>query len=758
MNRTLSLLATIATLVAACAPSTPPAPIATMRPADTPLAFRPQPLADAPQPLPGGPYTHQVQSATSADGLTWALDNRVLIEHASVPAAIVTPEGKIRLYYVDASKTPENVNCAESPDGGATFSVLNCTIANRAGDKAVDPSIVRLSDGRYRLYYYAVTGRIDATSQHAIYSAVSTDGVRFTQEKKVFEYAGAVDPDVFWTGAEWLMYVFASQENRTIIARSGDGLDFEYAGPLGLRNWGTTAPIKLADGRFRLYGFKQPEMNVVGSFISSDALNWTQESGTRLTVPAGQQITDPFVVRLPDGLWKMYFKVQGDAPVYQAQPPTTNVPRAMVTIAIGAPLAGKTIQPLLGVNIGPIPSGESGNADVTNGYRQIGVNLVRTHDFYGPLDMSTLYPDRTRDPAVPQSYDFAASDPVWQAMVDGGFEPYFRLGDSWNNAQPPANASERANWVKAAVQVIRHYREGKWNGFKTKFRYVEIWNEPDNQQFWQKPHTPAEFFQLFAETARALKQAFPDLQVGGPGLTPAGALAPAGNKYTQDFLDYMKKNNVPLDFFSWHIYSNDPNDYANAAAFYRAALDRHGYQGAASHITEWNTETKRDAKDALALRAGGKGAAILTAAWINLQEQNVAASLIYRGTDPSIRTPEFYGIFYADGKPKRVALAFSLWSKLVAHPNRLSVTASSSPTLRVLAGQNDAGEIALLVANPTDAATTWRVNLSDGRRLADFKATLWQVNDASDQIQMVALSGATVNIAANTVQLLVLSR
>jgi hypothetical protein len=234
----------------------------------------------------------------------------MLIDHASVPAAIVTPEGKIRLYYVDASKIPENVNCAESSDGGVTFIVLNCVIANRSGDKAVDPSIVRLPDGRYRLYYYAVTGRIDAMSAHAIYSAISSDGVRFTQERQVFEYTGVVDPDVFWTGKEWLMYVFASKENETIIARSGDGLNFEYVGPLNPRSWGTTAPVKLNNGRFRLYAFKQPEMNSIGSFISSDALTWTQETGTRLSAPTDKRITDPFVVRLPSGVWKMFFKVE----------------------------------------------------------------------------------------------------------------------------------------------------------------------------------------------------------------------------------------------------------------------------------------------------------------------------------------------------------------------------------------------------------------------------------------------------------------
>jgi len=115
-----------------------------------------------------GPFFHQIYSASSSDGLRWTFDNILLLDHASVPAAVVTPEGKIRIYYVDATERPENTNCAESSDRGLTFKVLGCTIANRAGEKALDPSIVRLPDGRYRLYYLAATGdpRRDGPALH----------------------------------------------------------------------------------------------------------------------------------------------------------------------------------------------------------------------------------------------------------------------------------------------------------------------------------------------------------------------------------------------------------------------------------------------------------------------------------------------------------------------------------------------------------------------------------------------------------------
>lgn len=256
----------------------------------------------------GGPYFHQVLSASSPDGLRFTHDGAVLLEHASVPAAVVLDDGRLRLYYVDASTRPENVNCAESLDGGRSFAVLGCTIAWRSGVKAVDPSPVRLPDGRLRLFYYAPdTQSPGAPGRHSVYSAVSADGVAFAEEGLAFTWEGLVDPDVFWSGREWLMYVFALGQT-TLMAHSDDGRNFTYLGPLPLEGWGTTAPVRLPDGRLRLYAFDQPRAQVVASFLSEDGLAWTREEGLRLEAEPGFQLTDPFVVRLPDGSWKMFYK------------------------------------------------------------------------------------------------------------------------------------------------------------------------------------------------------------------------------------------------------------------------------------------------------------------------------------------------------------------------------------------------------------------------------------------------------------------
>lgn len=415
------------------------------------------------------------------------------------------------------------------------------------------------------------------------------------------------------------------------------------------------------------------------------------------------------------------------------------------TLTLGEPSG--VLRPLLGVNIGPIPAGDA-TVDLTEAYHVAGVTTIRTHDYYGPLDMATLYPDQDADPASPASYDFGASDAVFARILAGGFEPYLRLGDSYSAAPgyPPAvprRPRNAAHWVKAAVEVVRHY-ESLARSARRPLTRVEIWNEPDNARFWDG--TREEFCALYVAAARAIKSAFPHLLVGGPGWAPSGALAPNGRAFTRAFVAAVASAGAPLDFLSFHVYSNDPETYRGMARFYRAALDGAGLTAVPLDVSEWNTETRNaTAAEALELRTGGRGAAIVTAAQIVLQEEGIVSSCLYRGPDPSVNAPQFYGIFHADGRPKRAALAFSLWKRLADHPERLAIAAErlAGPALYAIAGRDAAGEIAVLVANPSSAAAAFRVARRDG---AVTQLLVEEVSDAAETIVSRPVTGDTVGV------------
>jgi DNA/RNA-binding domain of Phe-tRNA-synthetase-like protein len=87
------------------------------------------------------------------------------------------------------------------------------------------------------------------------------------------------------------------------------------------------------------------------------------------------------------------------------------------TLVVGG-ITGRTIRPLLGVNVGPIPAGnDPNNANLTNAYRHIGVTLIRTHDFYGPLDMAKMYPSINIGIAVIKGVNIKKTDPELKKVL-----------------------------------------------------------------------------------------------------------------------------------------------------------------------------------------------------------------------------------------------------------------------------------------------------------------------------------------------------
>jgi len=425
-----------------------------------------------------------------------------------------------------------------------------------------------------------------------------------------------------------------------------------------------------------------------------------------------------------------------------------------VIIRIGGPDGG-AIRPLLGVGGGPLPPRWCGDCpDLAEDYHAIGVTMIRTHDMGGPLDMYVMYPDQNADPHDPASYDFAASDRAFAAIVDNGFEPYLRLGDSMGSAPgfPPLERrapTDPENWTEAAVEVVRHYDEISREA-GVALRYVEIWNEPNFKEFWDA--SPREFYELFADTASALKAEFPHLMIGGPGLASSGgALTPEVEEYTERFLDYLQQHGTPLDFLSWHVYSSDADVYAELASFYREQLVSHGYAEAESHITEWNT-AMRGEDETDAVRNTSRGASLMSAAWIALQGSNVSVSTFYRGDEN--RQNGNMGLFYPDGRIKPIALAFSLWAEIAAHPERLAVTVEGEG-LTALAGADEGGEIAVLIVNPTGEPISWKVEFNPSNPTAGV-AKLYQVSNASEELETFSLESPTAEIGAYTVQLLVI--
>ncbi len=363
-----------------------------------------------------------------------------------------------------------------------------------------------------------------------------------------------------------------------------------------------------------------------------------------------------------------------------------------------------TIRSLLGTNRGPYeyrrPAGKA-PVDLVSSYRFLGIDFIRTHDFYGPTDWYVMFPRWEADPEDPRSYDFSSSDVRIRTICGNGFKCLFRLGTSWKGRNPrpindppgtlrdasgnvvhKADSRDFKKWGEICAQVVRHYTKG-WNeGFRFPIRYWEIWNEPDlRSQFWTG--TPQQYYKLYEEAARAVKKVDPALKVGGPACT--GALR---KEYVEDFIRYCRDNEVPLDFFSWHSYGGrgrfNPYNYAEAAKRIRQALDSFGFKETENICDEWNAGIGPGLfsdKPAACPYYASTLAAFL--------DSGVTKAFQYCGDmHPGLGLHD-----RKSGEPKRCAYAFAAWKLLLQTPVRINADGSDKRGYAVVAGKSADGKL-----------------------------------------------------------------
>lgn len=371
------------------------------------------------------------------------------------------------------------------------------------------------------------------------------------------------------------------------------------------------------------------------------------------------------------------------------------------------------VKPMHAVNNGPKKKGTDqirGNFDA---YKAARIPFARTHDanfaaaYGGPhtVDITAIFPNFEADENDPANYDFACTDDYLATMRAAGTEPFYRLGQTIEHtvkkygSKPPRDF---AKWARICEHVIAHYTEGWAKGYTWDIRYWEIWNEPDNQNpadvsrssCWGG--TAEQFHEFFKTAATHLKGRFPNLKIGGPAVCWDRAWA-------TKFLDCMKKENVPLDFFSWHIYTTDVAAVADRCRFYRRLLDERGYAETESICNEWNYVRDFRANWVYSLRVESgdlnhKGAAYIAAVLCAAQQAPVDMMMYY---DARIGT-QMNGMFdFVTLRPLRGYYPFYAWSKLAELGRAVRVSVKDAPDVWAAAAIRGAHG-AVLVARYTD--------------------------------------------------------
>ncbi len=206
---------------------------------------------------------------------------------------------------------------------------------------------------------------------------------------------------------------------------------------------------------------------------------------------------------------------------------------------------------------------------------EIGVGTVRAHAIFH--DDTAVYNEVDGRPV----HDFTVVDQIYDVVMGLGLRPVVEIGfmptdlardpertvfDYRAVISPP---KDWGAWAALVSDFVTHLRQ-RYGADEVAGWDFEVWNEANLEVFWSG--SQAEWFRLYDETAKAVKDVDPRLAVGGPASAAAG--------WVGDFLAHARASGSAVDFLSTHTYGSPPLDL-------RAALSRHGFPDARLLWTEW---------------------------------------------------------------------------------------------------------------------------------------------------------------------------
>ncbi len=405
------------------------------------------------------------------------------------------------------------------------------------------------------------------------------------------------------------------------------------------------------------------------------------------------------------------------------------------------------IKPLHCVNNSPIVL----NKDIPS-FRDAGIPYMRTHDtafaFGGGryIDIPNIFPNFDADETDPENYDFAFTDAYLKSVVASGTKIFYRLGVTIENnfhikayhINPPKDYHK---WARICEHIVRHYNEGWANGHHYGIEYWEIWNEPENPPMWTG--TKEQFCELYSVAANHLKKCFPDIKVGG--YAGCGFYYLTGQQtsdfyrgfitFFDEFLDHISapETKAPLDFYSWHIYTESANLIAEHAAYVRKKLDEKGFGDVPQFLDEWNRHEK-DVPETYEDMQNEKGAAFVAQSLAVMQKSSIDMAMYYDATP----TRTYCGLYTFPGK-RVTKTYYSLYAfnRLYRLGNLVAVEVDKEKNTSVLAA-SDGERCAMMLTNYCENVQVITLNVK-GAEGQTFECTITDREHKFEKAESVAL-------------------
>ncbi|KXX71098.1 glycoside hydrolase [Flammeovirga sp. SJP92] len=267
-------------------------------------------------------------------------------------------------------------------------------------------------------------------------------------------------------------------------------------------------------------------------------------------------------------------------------------------------------------------------------HNECGFEYVRFHGLFH----EDMFPVLTEGGKL--VYNWQYIDDVFDRLLDMNVRPFVEL--AFFPEQFAAEDSKTVFWWKAKVTPGPEYAK-QWHDLIQAFTqhvvdrygidevmnwYFEVWNEPNLYPFFWHG-TKSQFFELYKQSAIAVKSVDQRLKVGGPSTSNFVPDARFDGEiinnhvseeifkvedinelewhgvWIEDFLKYCEKEKLPVDFVTTHPY---PTDFAfnpetgkgrgltrfaastkNDIEWLNEAIKKSAFPDAEIHLTEWNT-------------------------------------------------------------------------------------------------------------------------------------------------------------------------
>lgn len=154
--------------------------------------------------------------------------------------------------------------------------------------------------------------------------------------------------------------------------------------------------------------------------------------------------------------------------------------------------------------------------------------------------------------------DWSLLDITVNDILATGAKPFFSLSYMPRELAAGGGVTDNpvnwAEWENLVKRTIEHY--SGIGGMNIPMVYYEIWNEPD--LFGEfKVGRGKDYLDLYLHSVRGAQSAqnIQTFKIGGPATTKLYS------SWFKKLISFVRDNNLWIDFYSWHLYSEDLDDY-----------------------------------------------------------------------------------------------------------------------------------------------------------------------------------------------------